>query len=125
MDAKLHKPTIELLSKSGVYFVVDLRWVGGSRSITIEARDLEKYVSDPVGFTAQHFGASVEDYLRWIETEGTPQCGALTKKGKRCTLSVAGGGQRDFKRWKELDGGYCQVHGGETSAEANEKRRSH
>ena len=115
MTAKLDQVTIDKMRKAGINFVADIRWPGGGHSISVSVSDLEHFVSNPVAGAAKYLGGTEEQYLRWIETDGTPQCGAKTSKGTRCRNFVSGGIQQDFERWLELDGDYCQVHGGEPS----------
>ena len=75
----------------------------------IRDRDRDQYAADM-------FGVFKSQYLDWIETDGTPRCGAKTKKGRRCQNIVSGGIQMSMEDWLQEDGGFCTVHGGAPSA---------
>ena len=95
---------------------------GGAASVTLHASELEQFCEDPEAFYAHRNGVTKEAYQHWVESEGTPRCGAKTTNGSRCRNVVSGGIQMRLERWLQEDGGLCTVHGGATSAEAKNGR---
>lgn len=120
---KIDSPHLKALEEAGIKFYVEGTPVpGGAKTFFVTAEDLSLYLEDKDEFAAKQFGVPVEDYLEWVETEGTPRCGAKTAKGKRCKNFVSGGIHMNIHTWRELDGGYCAVHGGESAEEARGNR---
>lgn len=118
----MDKATIAKLAAAPISFIGDIRAPGGNRSLTLAAHELETFCNDPEGFFALKHGVTIDEYRQWVETDGTPRCGAKTSKGKRCGNVVSGGIQMSLERWLEEDGGFCAVHGGEGSATAKARR---
>lgn len=84
----------------------------------LDSNQIEAFIEDPIQFVADKNGVFKSQYVDWIETGGTPRCGAKTKSGNRCKNIVSGGVQQPLERWLQEDGGFCTIHGGETSEEA-------
>ena len=114
--------TVDIMSKKGISFVADIPAPAGNMSITLTSKQISKYISDPIQFAADLHGVLKHQYLDWVETDGSPRCGVKTKSGKRCQNYVSGGCQYGIDDWLQLDGGFCAVHGGESSNEARLKR---
>jgi hypothetical protein len=112
---KIDTATVAAMASAGIGFYANIRVPGGGTTIHISAEKVPQFIADPQQFAADEHGVSKEAYLRWVETDGTPQCGAQTKKGARCQNFVSGGIQRSLEDWLRLDGGYCAVHGGDAS----------
>lgn len=106
------------LEKKGIKFCVEISVPWGSQKTIISAEKVPDYIVDRDKFIAGYFGVAVDDYLGWISSEGTPQCGALTVAGKRCRNVVSGGIHMPIDRWRELDGELCAIHGGDSAEEA-------
>lgn len=96
---------------------------GGGREMLIPATEQANYSANPTAYLANYFGVSEVDFIRWVETDGTPFCGETTKSGRKCRNIVSGGSQRSLRDWIELDGGCCAVHGGHSSSEGFSDRR--
>lgn len=103
---------LEELYAAGIGFLVGVRRPGGSETLGLNPEGVLSFLKDPIELAADCFGASKEDYLAWVETDGNPRCSATTRSGKRCSNGCGGGMQKDFAEWKALDGGYCKTHGG-------------
>ncbi len=86
----------------------------GSVVVPLRSRaEIESFRADPEGFFARRHGATVAEYLVWIETEGGPRCGGYTVKGKRCRNLISNPFGCSFSEWLRLDRNeYCAVHGG-------------
>ncbi|MFV1441511.1 MULTISPECIES: hypothetical protein [unclassified Phaeobacter] len=118
----LDKKTVEILAAAGVKFVSGVTAPGGQQTVYLEPADLPDFVSDNELWFAMKHGATKEDYLNWVHSEGTPKCGFILKNGRRCRNIVSGGIQRSFLDWLNEEAGLCTVHGGDNSEEAKEKR---
>ena len=118
---KLDQNTIDAIAKAGISFVARIPCPGGAESIWLKPDNIGVFIDDPELAAANYYKASRQEYRDWIATEGTPRCGATTKSGKRCRNIVSGGIQQPFPRWLQLDGGFCAVHGGETSEESRRR----
>lgn len=119
---KLDIATIRALHEGGVTLLVNLREPWGGCTITLKPEQVSTFLEDADQFAADLRGVLKHQYLDWIETDGTPRCGVTTQSGARCKNFVSGGIQHDLEDWLQLDGGFCAVHGGESSSEAREKR---
>ena len=90
----------------------------GRRAFRIPFSEVERFRLDQVGVAAQLLDMPREDYVRWVEQEGSVQCMATTKQGKRCRI----GSQRGMREteWMALDreGFLCHVHGGGSAAQS-------
>lgn len=118
MDPK----TIERLAQAPIEFVGSVPAPGGGASIVLQAEELGQFCDDPEGYFALMNGATKEEYNQWVDTEGTPRCGARNAKGERCKNVVSGGIQMSLEHWLQEDGGFCRVHGGLSSKEARDRR---
>ncbi|TBG20624.1 hypothetical protein U8P76_10730 [Rhizobium johnstonii] len=105
--------TIKAMSDAGIRFLVSARVPGGGRDLNLSANEVELYLKDPNGTVAARFGASTNEYLEWVASDGDVQCAATTTSGHRCKNFISGGGQMEMDDWKKAHGGYCAVHGGE------------
>ena len=110
------------MGNANIEFIGNVEHPCGGVSFELEVGDLEAYCRDPEALYALQQGATKEEYRQWIETQGTPRCGALNKKGERCGNVVSGGIQMELQHWLQEDGGFCAVHGGASSAEAYNTR---
>lgn len=103
---------LKAMRAAGVTFVARVPAPAGGQDFTLEPEDVEAFMADPAECFARKNGAFKSQYLDWVETEGTPRCGAKTARGERCRNIVSGGIQRPFDVWLQEDGGFCVVHGG-------------
>ena len=122
MVAPFDKQTIDRLAEAPLEIIGHVAVPCGNGSISLKAHELEAFCNDPEGIYALRNEATKDEYLQWVETEGTPRCGVITSKGNRCQNIVSGGTQMPLERWLQEDGGFCTVHGGATSAEARPRR---
>jgi hypothetical protein len=90
----------------------------GRRAFRIPFSEVERFKLDQIGVAAQLLDMPREDYVRWVEQEGSVQCMATTKQGKRCRI----GSQRGMRKteWMALDreGFLCHVHGGGSASQS-------
>jgi hypothetical protein len=75
-------------------------------------RTWRRYLHDPMEFAAERQGADVDQYRRWVNSDGWPHCGATGIDGKRCRNIVSGAQPSTFREWRRLDGKPCRDHGG-------------
>ncbi|MCE9651272.1 MAG: hypothetical protein K8R18_16755 [Parvibaculum sp.] len=112
---KVDMDTVAAMSAAGIKFIVGVKIPGGTQTFSLSIENIASFMNDRDQFAADCMGVEKSVYLDWLSTEGTPRCGALTKKGRRCMNQVSGGIQRSIEDWKNLDGSYCEVHGGNSS----------
>ena len=90
----------------------------GRRAFRIPFSEVERFKLDQIGVAAQLLDMPREDYVRWVEQDGSVQCMATTKQGKRCRI----GSQRGMRKteWMALDreGFLCHVHGGGSASQS-------
>jgi hypothetical protein len=83
---------------------------GGSRSLHIDESQIPEYNANPDAFVAKHFGMTVQEYREWVQLDGMPLCGTITKKGSFCRNPV-GRIQMKAKEWLAKHRiCYCTVH---------------
>ena len=121
---KVDADTVSAMALAGIEFIAPVQRPGGGTRLNLDPKDIPAYMSDPANFIANSMGVTKTEYETWVETEGTPRCGATTSSGKRCKNVVSGGIQMPIDEWLRLDGGYCAVHGGDGSEEAKLQRRN-
>lgn len=93
-------------------YYVQVEDVCGAAEMYLDGHELEQYNADPDAYAAGFFGLTKEQYLEWLNLQGTPLCAATTRKGKPCK-SVIRGFQLPPKDWLALHRNeYCWVHGG-------------
>lgn len=82
----------------------------GGETIYLNTGDVDRYVRDPDGFAAEHFGLSKSDYREWVFHGGHALCAAQTKAGKPCRNFVTRHGT-DAAEWKAAHRSeYCGSH---------------
>ena len=90
----------------------------GWQEFSIPFSEVERFKQDQIGMAAQLLDMPREDYVRWVEQEGSVQCMATTKHGTRCRIgSHRGMGKTE---WMVLDreGFLCHVHGGGSASQS-------
>ncbi|GAB4372235.1 MAG: hypothetical protein Kow00114_33580 [Kiloniellaceae bacterium] len=107
--------TIRAIRSAGIHFAATVRAPGGYTTVELEPEQVATFLTDSDQAIADSMGVTKEQYQKWVEWDGAPQCGAKTSKGKRCKNYVSGGIQMTLRRWLEMEGDYCAVHGGEGS----------
>ena len=85
----MDKATIEKLAEAPIEFVGCLASPGGQTSIALRASELEVFCEDPEAFYAFRHGVAKDVYRRWVETDGTPRCGAVEESTMQTTYSRA------------------------------------
>ena len=106
---KLDKKMLEYMFLNHIRFEGYVRAPWSHDTIGLDIDDMEKYIEDYTKFCADHYKLTVEQYEKWMDTNGTPQCGALTKRGKRCKRQ-SGRSHLRAQDWLELEGGLCSLH---------------
>src|ERR1035438_7567411 len=112
--SKLDFETLSILSEKGVDFCISVpHECGECGQTTFRAtpEDLVIFVDDPAAIYAKAHGVTKSEYRDWVDDECIAHCAAKTRAGRRCRNMVVGGYQVSAKRWLELQGGYCAVHG--------------
>lgn len=71
------------------------------------------YLEDKESVIAQNLGVSPDEYMLWLDSEGTVFCSGTTRSGKRCRNMVSRP-QLSIEEWVQLtnEGRYCKSHGG-------------
>lgn len=82
-----------------------------SYSFTVRPEFIRLLLEDPVAARAQLAGVDRYDYLNWLRDKANVYCAATTRKGRRCRMVVKSGHAVDAKRWVELHGAFCEMHG--------------
>ncbi|MGT2453760.1 hypothetical protein ACU4GI_10865 [Cupriavidus basilensis] len=105
---------LQLAERAGCSLVFQYRAPGGSASRCVSPEALADAISGELNLAAQLSGLSPQDYEEWVRLDGSVQCHANTRAGKRCRKCVPGVGQRDASEWKRLNDEkpYCETHGG-------------
>ena len=86
---------------------------GGSQEFLHSDEQAELWDADPDAYAAKLVGLTLAQYLLWIDTDGTPLCGAMTSSGKLCKNQV-GVGQQGASAWlHNHHRSKCHAHGGE------------
>ncbi|WP_139074457.1 hypothetical protein [Xanthomonas bromi] len=62
----------------------------GQTTVPLSAEEVIRYAADPVGYFAEHYGVSREDYLAWHRSGYKVVCSGFTKSGKPCKAIVTG-----------------------------------
>ena len=109
--SKLDLHTLRSLSEKRVGFCIPVPTEGGQMTVQATPEDLVIFADDPAAFYAKALGVTKPEYEGWIDDQYTAYCAAKTKAGRSCRNMVRGGYQVSAKRWVELQGGYCVVHG--------------
>jgi len=107
--------TIHAMQDAGLAFIAQVPHPCGCQTLDFSAEQVVAFVADRDQAIADSLGVTKAQYREWIESFGTPRCGATTKQGTRCKNFVSGGVQLSLKTWLKLDGDYCAVHGGAPS----------
>jgi hypothetical protein len=89
---------------------------GGGNTLFLDDEEAERYNTDPDAYAASHFGWSKIEYLQWVDLDGAPLCGHLTKGGDLCR-NMTGGYQLRSAQWKARHRKrFCTAHGGVPAA---------
>jgi len=113
MDRAILEDCVKFIEERGVEIVgyLDVPCGGGS---VWPGDDIWLFATDKVGYAAKTLRVSREEYLTWVEQDGTPRCGAKTRRGRRCKNPITGYSQvKDIHEFLSMDGGYCYTHGGD------------
>lgn len=106
---KLDRKTLAYLFSNNVTVTGYVNHPIGCEKVDLTIDNFQSYVDDVELFSAEYFDATREQYQKWMEVHGTPQCGEKTKKGKRCK-KPCGSGQQSMEDWLAEDGGICSYH---------------
>ena len=109
--SKLDFQTLSSLSEKGVDFFIAVPNECGQMTFRATPEDLVIFADDPVAIYAKAHEVTKSEYRDWIDDQCTARCAAKTKAGRRCRNMVLGGYQVSAKRWVELQGEHCGVHG--------------
>lgn len=76
---------LKCLADGGVFFSVNGPTPG---QFNITADEVFEYIQDPMGYMAQQFEVSRDQYIAWISVLSDQKCRANEKPGKRCNEKV-------------------------------------
>jgi hypothetical protein len=76
---------LKKLSDKGVTFVT---YQPGAGHITIPLGDMSRYTDDPMQYTAEQCGVSLQHYQAWLSHYQAPVCQALTGAGDACQCDI-------------------------------------
>lgn len=96
----------------GVRYSLAIKKPGGEIELPINADGVQLYLKDRNQYSADYFGLSKAEYLKWIAQDGVTYCSSDTNENQPCKNVVASPGQTGPLSWKRLQGEYCVVHGG-------------
>lgn len=103
---------IQHLAEQDVGFYITHPNPGGNTTLTLNKDEIVLYAADPVGFLAQHYCVTRDEYLGWHQAGYNVQCGGTTAKGHRCKATAVGLTQLySPKQWAGSQGSYCVLHG--------------
>lgn len=102
--------SIEELAQLDVKFLCEHSGPAGKVAVALSKDQVLQYVKDPVGFLAEHYGVSKQDYLEWHRSGYIVRCAGITGKGKRCMAVIAGGSGLEPAQWAAMKGGKCRAH---------------
>lgn len=122
MTQMLDIETLVTLAEAGIQFSSTVRHACGGQTIEFRPEELSEFIEDPDLVAARHYKVSKADYLEWLDCEGYPRCGAITKQNKQCGASISGGGQLGAYEWSKTKISLCAIHGGESAKEARSRR---
>ena len=103
---------LQKLSSLRVSFSVSVDSGIGSQTVLASPEQLIEILYNPVKGYANLLGVSKADYIQCHEEEFNVECSAITVKGKKCRQIVRGGHSVTVQQWANLNGEYCQIHGG-------------
>lgn len=83
----------------------------GAVEIRLTPGEVLIYSNDPAKAVATYYEVSRVQYLGWHQSNFAVICAGTTSSGRPCRNAVPGGIGVDPRRWVELQGGYCHVHG--------------
>ncbi|MGP8474838.1 hypothetical protein [Burkholderia sp. PR2] len=104
---------LRLAEGAGVKLVVQFRAPDGWMERPITPETLARCIATGHSAPAAAVGVTDAEYAEWVENNGSIQCIAKTRAGKRCRCFVPGTHYRDALAWKAANdaGGYCSIHG--------------
>ncbi|WP_139093443.1 hypothetical protein [Delftia sp. JD2] len=84
----------------------------GQATVPLSSQEVIRYVADPVGYLAEHYRVSREDYLAWHRSGYKVVCAGFTKSGKPCKAIVTGLSMVGSPEvWVKGRGSRCAIHG--------------
>lgn len=84
----------------------------GQMSVPLSSEEVIRYAADPVGYLAEHYRVSRDDYLAWHRSGYKVVCSGFTKSGKPCKAIVPGLSMVTSPAvWARSRGGHCTTHG--------------
>jgi hypothetical protein len=101
---------VERMAQLDVGFYCTHQSYGGQTTVPLSEQQLLSYLQDPVGYLAEYYGVSKQQYLAWHQANYSATCVGKTREGSICKNVVEGGANVTPKRWVELHGSYCYVH---------------
>jgi len=107
----LDAQTLNILAQRGVQYCIPVVSEFGQITYIAGPEDLLVFADDPDAIYSKAHGVTKAEYRDWTDDGFTAMCAATTKTGRRCRNDVLGGHLVSAKRWVELQGGYCAVHG--------------
>jgi hypothetical protein len=103
--------TLRVLSEKGVSFCIAVPDAWSLMNYWATPEDLVIFADDETALYAKAHGVTKSEYRDWEDDLFCAYCAATTRTGRRCRNMVLGGFTVSPRRWLELQGGYCAVHG--------------
>ena len=102
------------IKKAGVLFVIGVPTEGGQTRFDLTPSRVMEFINDPVEVYASYYGVDKTDYLKCIDANYMVYCSARTTKGKRCKNHAKEGFSVTPRKWVQMQGKYCWLHGGDS-----------
>ncbi|MFL5295920.1 MAG: hypothetical protein ACJ798_06010 [Phenylobacterium sp.] len=104
--------TAHLAHKEAMWIEALCLW--GVERLQLRPEHITIYLQDADAGVAAAHGVSRDDYLAWLETEGSVRCSGMTIARERCKHNAKGLTYLPLHTWVAARalGGYCLVHGG-------------
>ena len=102
---------VHYLAERDVGFYVSHPNPGGTATLELDSDQIVRYAADPVGFLAEHYDVTRDQYLGWHQAAYNVQCSGTTRKGHRCKAAAVGLTLLySPKEWAENQGAFCALH---------------
>lgn len=108
-------PPVIYRDENGGGFYLDHGTLGIANATKITESQTHYFQNEENKFLAAStiLNIALSSYLAWMKTQGSPQCGALTKGGRGCRCRLRSQGYGDYMgihEWMKADGSYCHIH---------------
>ena len=103
---------VNALAAAGIGFIASHRAPGGQVTVEVSLNDVTAFIQDSDAFWGAYYKVTARQFRLWQDTQYSVVCAGHTARGNPCKSIIAGGSKlTDPRRWVELQGNYCHVHG--------------